>query len=61
MYFTAMYYVQTHLSHLIHEPYYCVCSIVVLVYGSYERNVLSNIVNVVDTFSGINITVPRFS
>ena len=35
--------------------------IVVLLYGSYEMKVLSNIVNVVDTFSGINIASPCFS
>ena len=56
MHFTAMYYVQTHLYQLIRQPYY-----VVLVYGSYEMKVLSNIVNFVDTFSGINIAWPCFS
>ena len=56
LHFTAMYYVETHLYQLIRQPYY-----VVLVYGSYERNVLSNIVNVVYTFSVINIAKTCFS
>ena len=56
MYFTAVYFVETHLSHLMHKPYY-----VVLVDGSNKKNVLSNIINAVGTFSGINITFPCFS
>ena len=56
MYFTAVDFVETHLSHLMHKPYY-----VVLVDGSNKKNVLSNIINAVGTFSGINITFPCFS
>ena len=48
------------MSKLIYISLYDNLIIVVLVYGSYEMKVLSNIVNFVDTFSGINIAWPCF-
>ena len=49
------------MSKLIYITLYDNLIIVVLVYGSYERKVISNIVNVVDTFLGIKIKSPCFS
>ena len=48
------------MSKLIYITLYDNLIIVVLVYGSYEMKVLSNIVNVVDTFAVINIAWPCF-